>query len=151
LRLLLITVSPHRIHQEFREWFDSAHHIQIQGRTIETLLREIDGETTASFIAMPPHQDEYIQDSFYGRFFDTTVRMSLRLMTSRDGRVVMAPPRAMKGDIVCVLFACSVPALLRKHTDKDMYTVVEECYLDGCMEGEAFQGDKYAEEVFVIM
>lgn len=77
--------------------------------------------------------------------------MSLRLMTSGGDRVGMAPPKAVEGYLICFLFGCSVPILLRKHETQNTCTIIGECYLDGCMEGETLQSGEYCEEVFVIV
>ena len=58
-------------------------------------------------------------------------------------RLGLAPPSAEKGDIICVLFGCSVPVLLRPSTTKgreDEFTFIGECYLHGMMDGEAISG-----------
>jgi hypothetical protein len=53
----------------------------------------------------------------------------------------LAPPKTTNGDIVCVLFGCSVPVVLRKcqtnNSTDDKYTFVGECYVHGMMDGEA--------------
>lgn len=41
--------------------------------------------------SQPANMDEYIFDSFFGRFFDIVVRMSLRLMVTADVCVGMVP------------------------------------------------------------
>lgn len=42
---------------------------------------------------------------------------------------------AKKGDVLVVLYECSVPLLLRKVDD--YFTFVGECYVQGLMDGEA--------------
>lgn len=47
------------------------------------------------------------------------------------------------GDLVCILFGCSVPIVLRAIEDpqspsKSYYHVIGECYIHGIMDGEAF-------------
>jgi hypothetical protein len=39
------------------------------------------------------------------------------------------------GDIICVLFGCSLPVVLRKKNG--YYNFLGECYVHGIMEGEA--------------
>lgn len=69
---------------------------------------------------------------FLGKFFNTVVRLPLRLMVTRDGHIGMGPEKTMKGDVVCVLFGCSVPVLLRRHPgSRDAWAVVGECSIDG--------------------
>jgi len=47
----------------------------------------------------------------------------------------LATAAAEMGDTVAVLVGCSTPMLLRKK--KDGCQVVGECFLHGCMDGEA--------------
>ena len=54
----------------------------------------------------------------------------------------IAPAIAREGDLICILYGRSVPVVLRKtskvvSTDKDLYNLVGECYIDGKMNGEA--------------
>jgi hypothetical protein len=44
---------------------------------------------------------------------------------------------AQQGDLVCVLFGCSVPVVLRRLDEDNSYTFIGECYLHGFMDGEA--------------
>lgn len=65
----------------------------------------------------------------------------------------MAPPGAQKGDVICILFGCSVPVVLRKLERSDEFVLIGECFLDGCMNGEAIQGldlDKQAREFRIV-
>ena len=51
----------------------------------------------------------------------------------------LGPSRAREGDLLCILFGCSVPVILRKHSDRvigEFYSLVGECYIYGIMDGE---------------
>jgi hypothetical protein len=98
-----------------------------------------------------PNIDESQHKTFFGRFFDTVVRLSFRLMVSRFGRIGMVVEKARKGDLVCVLYGCSVPAVLRKSSDGGSYTLVGECYLDGCMDGSLLDQAGLEEGTFVLL
>lgn len=65
--------------------------------------------------------------------------MSLRLMTGSNGRVGMVSEKPMKGDAICILYGCNVPVLLRRAGNQNEFTLVGECYLDGCMEDQALE------------
>ncbi|KFY34036.1 hypothetical protein V495_08222 [Pseudogymnoascus sp. VKM F-4514 (FW-929)] len=55
-----------------------------------------------------------------------------------DGGYMGALPQgAMVGDLVCVLYGCSVPVLLRKRPYDGSYRFLGECYLHGFMDAEA--------------
>ncbi|CAN8098610.1 unnamed protein product [Discula destructiva] len=121
----------------FLDWFEQAKLLEIHGHSIEHILRSsnetIDMTNWGLSDSEVPNQDEHVNDTFFGRFFDTVVRWSLRLMVTCNGHVGMVPEKAEKGDVVCVLFGCSVPVLLRRHLDS--WTIVGECFLDGYMDG----------------
>ena len=56
-------------------------------------------------------------------------------------RLGLAPQLTTKRDLICILYGCSVPVVLRKHhegTPDEHYTFIGECYVHGIMEGEAF-------------
>ncbi len=59
-----------------------------------------------------------------------------RLLFTQDGFIGMAPYETRKGDIVCLLFGCRVPVVLRKRTEGG-YELVGEAYVHGVMKGEA--------------
>jgi hypothetical protein len=62
-----------------------------------------------------------------------------RFCVSSDGSFVMGPPSVLKGDLVCILFGCNMPVILRE-TDVNRYVFVGECYVHGIMDGEAIEG-----------
>ena len=53
------------------------------------------------------------------------------------GHVGLGPSVMREHDLVCVLFGCMVPFILRKHGDR--YRFDGECYVHGIMKGEAIQ------------
>ena len=60
-----------------------------------------------------------------------------RLAILDQGYVVLGPRSCEVGDLVCVLYGCSVPVLLRPRSNVPGYTFVGECYVHGMMDGEA--------------
>lgn len=60
-----------------------------------------------------------------------------KLAVTRKGYIGTLPQEAMPEDLICVLFGCSVPVVLRKALDSDSYMLVGECYLYGFMDAEA--------------
>lgn len=144
------------VSKEFREWFNWTKHLDVRGHRIESILRdsnEVIRIINSSSASEAPNQDEYIMDTFFGRFFDTVVRMSLRLMVTCDGRIGMVPDKARKGDTICVVFGCNVPILLRQQPDAvcdNGWTFIGECFLDGFMQGECFKQPDFLERLFCI-
>ena len=55
---------------------------------------------------------------------------------TKRGYIGAIPQEAQLGDLVCVLFGCSVPVVLRKRIGEE-YQFVGECYIHGLMDGEA--------------
>jgi hypothetical protein len=58
----------------------------------------------------------------------------------------LAPPDTRVGDIICILFGCSVPVVLRPvPNEKGRYNFIGECYVHGMMDGEAIPTKKKPE------
>lgn len=82
-----------------------------------------------------------------------TLMIDRRLTITERGYFGLVPTGAKQGDIVSVLFGCSVPVLLRL-TENGDYFLVGETYVHGFMEGEAMLGlenGKYTERSFTIL
>lgn len=98
---------------------------------------------TINTVALIEGDRESVMIEFLKRARDVT--WNRRLFRSKQshpgdeegrGRLGLAPKTAMPGDIICILFGCSVPVLLRSRKEGG-YTLVGECYLHGVMDGEA--------------
>ena len=83
---------------------------------------------------------------------ESTIRSYLRRMqsvvwnrrlvkTRKEGLIGLVPKESAINDIICILYGCSVPVVLRSkggaESLKRHYTVIGECYIDGMMDGEA--------------
>jgi hypothetical protein len=134
--------APSLVPKEFAEWYLGTKDLLIDGHSLENILCESHEAVNVDSSSSAPNRDEYISDTFFGRFFDTVVRMSLRLMITRDGRIGLVSKKAKKGDLVAVLFGCSVPVLLRQTGEEEngTFTMVGECFLDGLMNGAGLTG-----------
>lgn len=71
-------------------------------------------------------------------------RRLFKSKTSRSGELFgLAPAGARNGDLVCILYGCTVPVVLRRHetTEKgkktEFFQLVGDAYVHGMMEGEA--------------
>jgi hypothetical protein len=76
---------------------------------------------------------------------------SRRLFVTNNGYMGLGPTYIEVGDLICVLFGCSVPLILRKQND--FYTVLGECFVLGLMDGEimeALQEGTYCIQEFEI-
>ncbi|ETN41530.1 uncharacterized protein HMPREF1541_03466 [Cyphellophora europaea CBS 101466] len=76
-----------------------------------------------------------------------------RFVVTERGRIGTVPDNSKLGDIIVVFFGAQMPYVLRP-TDKGNYLLVEECYLNKCMDGETyeeFSNGKYEEKVFHLV
>lgn len=60
-------------------------------------------------------------------------------MDEEQGLFGITPASAEVGDIICILFGCSVPVILREHASKTetYFQFIGESYIHGKMDGEA--------------
>ena len=79
------------------------------------------------------------------------VAVGQKLVITEKGRFALASSLAEPGDVLCVLFGCSVPVILRHN--KNYWKLVGECYLHGIINGEAiksFENGEFHQEEFII-
>jgi hypothetical protein len=60
-----------------------------------------------------------------------------RVFVSESGHFGLVPDHAQVGDLVCILYGCDVPVILRKI--KGHYELIGESYVHGIMKGEAME------------
>ena len=145
----------------FATWFQQNRHLRIGNCTLEELVQmfiystdpplleslpppSLKPEALSHRLTMyPPNTSADVNpdyaDTFLSRFLDTTRKKSRRLMVTSEGFVGMAPCRARPGDVVAVLFGCSIPLVLRKVGATEGWQIVGEAYADGFMNGEVGQ------------
>jgi hypothetical protein len=68
--------------------------------------------------------------------FEAGIKGRSIAVTNR-GYIGAMPEQIQTGDLVCVLFGCSVPVVIRKKADGKSYSFIGECYLHGFMDAEA--------------
>ena len=63
----------------------------------------------------------------------------------------LAPEGTEAGDIVCILFGCTVPVVLKRlekdSTMQELYELVGEAYVHGVMDGEAVQDEELVKDL----
>jgi hypothetical protein len=59
-----------------------------------------------------------------------------QLIKTKRGYLGLAPEAAEKGDLVCILYGCSVPVVIRE-IEGGTHELVGECYVHGMMDGAA--------------
>lgn len=139
------------LNHEFRDWFARNREFQICGDSLVSIASKVSmrsGSDSASHASSKDTPHQHTHNSFLGRFYDTSVRMTRRLMTVPSGLLGMAPDRATKGDLIVVLFGCNVPVVLRKISHEGSFTLVGECFLEDFMSGEAMEDTKHVTEEF---
>jgi hypothetical protein len=67
-----------------------------------------------------------------------TVKLLRRFIITSMGYIGLATKNTRQGDIVCILFGCSTPVILRP-SNHGAYNLVGDCYVHGIMEGEAME------------
>jgi hypothetical protein len=80
--------------------------------------------------------------------------LNRRLLWTSNGHVGLGPLDAEIGDQICVFYGGQVLYVIRENEQKPGYTFIGECYVDGLMDGEAFellQDGTAQEEVFVLV
>jgi hypothetical protein len=136
----------------FGAWFDHNRLFRIRGHPFESIIhyaaldkkRILDDENRISVL------DIQVLNTFSARFYDAVVRIHRRLMVGKKGFLGMAPEKSRAGDIVCILFGCSVPVVLRKTAGETKFVFIGECFVDGYMSGEAVGDDRFQETSFCI-
>jgi hypothetical protein len=51
----------------------------------------------------------------------------------------MGPRNVIKDDLVCVLFGCNIPLVLRRIQDQETFELIGECFVDGYVNGEVLE------------
>jgi len=135
------------IKPEFREAFKRAVDCRDEHNNI----------STSSLI----HQGSDMISKFPRRVNDVAWNRRL-FRTKKLKRLGLAPLHAAEGDILSLLFGCSVPVVLRKLRDNKGnetggYELIGECYLDSMMDGEAVSESRLeqarkdgSEKIFVL-
>ena len=66
------------------------------------------------------------------------------------GRFAWVPSRAKTGDLFCIFHGAAVPHLLRS-VRGGQSELIGPCFLQGCMDGEVFEGDDFMTKEFIIV
>jgi hypothetical protein len=74
-----------------------------------------------------------------------------RFMVTKSGYMGLVPILTEVGDVICVLFGCDTPLVLRPVND--YYILIGECYVYGLMDGElvdCLQDGRAVKECFEV-
>lgn len=73
------------------------------------------------------------------------------LLLRRIGCLCLVPGLAREGDVIAVVYGCSIPLLLRRPIEGGGYRLVGKCYVHGVMDGEALAVDQGCVEADFMM
>jgi hypothetical protein len=139
-------VSGDPVDWSFSTWFDQNREMRFGTSTLEELIKDIPEQLPCSpppLLRPPsypaqrhtdPDSDKF--NTFLSRFHDSIRKKARRLMITNEGCVGMAPCRAREGDVVAILFGCSIPLVLRRVPLKEVCQIIGEAYVHGYMNGE---------------
>lgn len=92
------------------------------------------------------------EDQVY-RAFRRVFREGRRLMTTTNGKVGWAHPRARPGDFIYLLAGCSLPVILRQrkdsHKGKKTFQVIGDAYVHDLMHGQLWKGRPAPVEMYL--
>lgn len=98
----------------------------------------IAGERVANYWFSQPNFTEIdsstLRDALIAR---DRVNLYRRLFTTATGYVGIGPQDALQSDVICILFGCSMPLMLREVDGG--FRLVGECYVHGLMNGEGLE------------
>jgi hypothetical protein len=124
---------------EGNQVLDAFIHTLLLGRTSfrERLTAEYLAEliNMDSLIAFSESKETEYLDKVCQAFKEGSKRR--KFLVTKKGSIGSTPQTAEEGDILCILFGCSVPVILRKLQNEEFYEFIGECYLHGFMEAEA--------------
>lgn len=100
------------------------------------------------------HQMNDKLDTFLSRFHDTVRKKARRLLITEGGYIGVAPCRARPGDVIAILYGCSIPLVLREQSSLAKWQVIGEGYVHGYMNGEVAtlikRGKKHSQMIRLV-
>lgn len=130
--------------QTFEGWYYYNRTLMVSGKTIETWAHE-----------ELAHRRNLTSNCTTAEFFDYRDSQhwsSRRLITTASGNVGLGGNVCKNGDLICIIFGCSTPIILRG--DGNTFKLVGEAYIHGIMNGEALDGiasQKYVARDFELI
>ena len=117
-------------------------------RACKVLIPVIEGDDISTKTLLNKAKSRSI-DKFLRRV-QAVICMRSLFRTDRNEFLGLAPTDAKQGDLICILYGCSVPVVLRSvrepEAEDHYYKFVGECYVHGLMEAEAFAIQKQERE-----
>lgn len=130
----------------FASWYEQNRHLKFGDQTLDQIVQSVPMQSPVSPPALRrpasyplrKTEDKYTdrENTFLTRFHDTVRKKARRLVVSNEGLVGAVPCRSREGDVLAVLFACSIPLALRRKEDGKTWQLIGEAYVHGFMNGE---------------
>ena len=113
--------------------------------------RTVNGDINTKALIKACEADSTLVVDFLQRV--QSVIWNRKFLVSRDNKWIgLAPMAAQEDDVICILYGCSVPVVLReqKAGGSTFWQFVGECYVHGMMDGDAMDQSDQVEEKFEI-
>jgi len=136
--------------EQFQKYKDDHWHTGLMprnfrdSRSVEAFVRTLLADRVLEFQRISAaHFEEFWADplpnnSTWPRIvFSMTFATYRRFFVTCEGNMGLAPMRSRENDIICVIYGCSVPVVLRE--EEGSFTFIGECFLHGFMDGEAIE------------
>jgi hypothetical protein len=110
------------------------------GRACQFAFRQSTRDDIDTTFLMKTLKSTHVHE-FLNRVQEVIWGRTLAAVDLNDGDrpcLALCPPEARIGDIIVILYGCSVPVALRKV--RSYYKLIGECFVYGMMDGEAFSG-----------
>jgi hypothetical protein len=143
-------VTPEDPAWPFNTWYKYNRDALFAGRSVRSWAErynpdqiEVEGKST-------PLEKMPMWEDFSGSW--APANFGRRMVTTDKGYVGMALELSRRGDLVCLLFGCRMPVVLRP--EGDYFRFMGECYVHGLMFGEgmeAFEKGEYELEKFELI
>jgi hypothetical protein len=136
----------------FNTWYKYNRDAVFAGRSVRQWAElftpthiEVEGEASGTPLDQMPMWKDF--SGSWG-----SANFGRRMVTTEKGRVGMALELSRRGDLVCLLFGCRMPVVLRP--EGEYFRFMGECYVHGLMFGEgmeAFERGEYQVEKFELV
>jgi hypothetical protein len=136
--------SSYEAIQDLAQGWAKAQTAPVDARLVNPNPPWTDMDYRPRIYSLPPYGIEppvSLWDRYPNRYIPSLQRLMNRcLFITSSGHLGLGPASMMSGDTVAILFGGNVPYVLRP-LGKNQWHFVGECYLDGCMDGEALDNE----------
>ena len=120
--------------QPYTDQIQAFWHTMMAGRTPAPGVAVPEDLTFLENVWHETEPDVDFQQGYRWRLHMSEILKRRNFIITKRGYVGLAHGFCQKGDLVCILFGCSVPVILRKVSN--LYFFLGDCYIQGWMNGE---------------